>query len=335
MKYYKSDKPTEQMEEAITKLRRIIIKKHSKYDSKYKKHKALMRETTIKGISAKANLYTKIKRPGDYQYTISQYVRTWNDIRKQNDEIIAKDPRIELAESIKNIMSELKEEQVEIGVFAIEQILQEQDNLDRLKDLEIPYRFTESIDTIRVGIRKLGRENSNKEYFLRFASRTEDLYSHAFYKLKYMKKILEMGRLSFDENSKGIKELEELEEEIIEEHLNYAIKERTELTEKVEEELISCGITTGFDTLGKVILNNIINGVKIGFSKLAKKITSKSAVELVSEKDIEDEEDSFSDRRQKMQETLKEIPLESRFILNEKESGIEDPIVYNREDRAD
>lgn len=335
MKYYKSDKPVDQMEEAITKLRRVIIKKHAKYDSKYKKHEALMTKTSIKGFGAKANLYTKIKKPGDYEYKISQYVRNWNDIRKQNDEIISKDFRMELAESIKNVMSELKEEQAEIGVFAIEQILQDQGNLDRLKDLEVPYRFTESIDRIRIGIRKLGGENRKKEYFLSFASRIEELYAQAFYKLKYMKKILEIGRLSFDENSEGIKELEELEEEIIEEHLNWAIEERADLREKVKEELRECGITTEFNTLGEVILSKLVNGVKIGFSKLGKKIASKNDVEGVSEKYIENEEDSFSDRRQKMQESLKEISLESRFILDEKEGGIEESIVYNREDRVD
>ena len=83
----------------------------------------------------------------------------------------------------------MDEKQQEVGVFAIEQLLQRKENLPNPEGMVSVSRFTDRIHKINVGIRKV-KYLSDTSQFSKESASIEEQYTSSYNKLKYLSDIL-------------------------------------------------------------------------------------------------------------------------------------------------
>lgn len=269
MKYYKSNNPIEQMDEAISILRKEVLREYAKNNDEVRGNKKEKTKLTIKGYCSKADMFQKVFHPAEYIYTISQLARKINMAEERNNNIISGDIRIQIAERIRQEMSNLNPSEVNLGVFAIEQLLQKKDN--KLHNSS-KGEFIKSMKKINVGIIKTSPYI--RDELLKESEQIKNQYTLNEDKSEYLYYIVRKSHEMFGRKPQGMDAINNIEEEI-EMNKNEALSRKRELKDNVERMLLEHGIETGFDTPLQTAWKEIKATVKTGFKKVISKISRK------------------------------------------------------------
>lgn len=269
MNFYKSKTAQGKLDEAIKILEKEVIREHKKEDLLFKINQKEMRDISIKGFKNRANVYRRFTQSAEQKYKLSQLVREREAIEQENVAIINEDIRLQLAKTIKLNLSPMDEKQQEVGVFAIEQLLQRKEKLPNPEGMVSVSSFIDRIHKINVGIRKV-KYLSDTSQFSEESASIEEQYTSSYDKLKYLSDILQKSHERFGENSEGVKRIEAIETGIVKTGTMEALTRANALKSEVQECLDKHGITTGFDTFPQTMWKKIKQLVKNLFGKKKK-----------------------------------------------------------------
>ncbi len=266
MNFYKSKTAQGRLDEAIKILEKEVIREHKKEDMDFKMNKKEMRDISIRGFKNRANVYRRFTQSAEHKYEMSQLVRQQGEIRQKNVAIINEDIRLQLAKTIKLNLLPTDERQQEIGIFAIEQLLQKKENLPNPEGMVSVSAFNDRIHKINVGIRKV-KYFSDASKFSEESASIEKQYTSSYDKLKYLSDILQKSHKKFGEDAEGVKRIEAIETGIVKTGTLEALRRANALKSEVQESLDKHGITTGFDTFTQTMWKKIKQLVKRLFGK--------------------------------------------------------------------
>ena len=270
MGYYKSENPNEQIKEAIENLRRGIAREYSKKEggnSEYKANKEQLRTHMISTLKVKLNFKDKIFHPSQRRYELTQIARKKDEIKQKNEELISANPRVQLAETIKNALSELGEQEAPVTVFAIEQLLQEPNNMS-IPEYINRNKVKNEIDKTNVGIGKLKKLSDVLAKDLQLKSdNISEQFDTNYNKCIYSDNIVTNATTQFGETSQAVNQLKYIHGEIIE-NIDNLTSQVPVLQNEVLEELDRLGIKTGLDTGFQTFWKNLKENAKKLFNKI-------------------------------------------------------------------
>lgn len=247
MNFYKSKNSAQKLDEITEILKKEVIREHKKEDMDFKMNEKKIRDISIKGVKNYANLYRRFTQSSEHKYEMSQLVRQKDEFKQQNTAIINQDIRIQLAQMIKCNLSSSDNSQLEVAIFAIEQLLQKKENLPNPEGMASVFAFKDRIHKINVGIKKVQGLPSIPNFSEESLS-IEKQYVSSYDKLKYLSDILIKGHELFGEDSEGMKKIEAIEINVAKTGTLEAVTRANILKSAVQESLKDNGITTGFDT---------------------------------------------------------------------------------------
>lgn len=279
MSYYKSKEPKEQVDEAIQILKKAIGKEYSNKKNgnlDYINNKALINSTNFQTLKVNLNFKDRIFHSSNHKYNLSQLARQKEEIISRNDKILNENPRVQLAEMIKESMvgpfsdSSLEKEERRIAVYAIEQLLQSQDNLE-VPDYTHRERFDQDFKKSNIGIKKLEKIGYG-ENFREEIQKISDQYNNNCDKYFYSNHILQNASVRFGEpqNNKGSLVLNEIHNKIFIEMYKADNKLLT-LKDDIVDELRAHNITTGLNTGIETFWKKFKIQAKVLFEKLFNK----------------------------------------------------------------
>lgn len=247
MSYYKSNNPQEQINEAIQILRQGIAREYCKENAEYRANREKLKSTIIPTLKVKLNLKDKVFHSSQRRYELILLERKREELRQKNEELISANPRVQLAESIRSSMAQLDSQDIQVGVFAVEQLLQEQSKM-RVPGYIDRREFNDELYKTDVGIRKLDRAKdiSAQDFQLRRDTILEQFNAN-YDKHIYSDDIVTQATAQFGENSQAVIKLKSIHDEIVE-MMRSASSQVPVLQNEILDELERYGITTGLDT---------------------------------------------------------------------------------------
>lgn len=250
MSYYKSKNPEEQIAEAIQYLRREIAKEYCRKENgnlEYKANREQLRAQIIPTLKVKLNLRDKIFHSSQRRYELAQLARKKDELRKKNEDLISANPRVQLSKTIRDSLAQLGSVEAPVTIFAIEQLLQENDRMS-VPDYASRTNFDAELYRANVGISKLERAAviSAKDFQLRSASISKQFNTN-YDKCIYSNDIVAKSATQFGEASQAVATLRGIHSEIVK-GMTSANNQVPILQNEVLEELDRYGIHTGLDT---------------------------------------------------------------------------------------